>query len=32
MRGSVAYKKKVLSATLRRAIIESLRRAEMKNS
>jgi carbon-monoxide dehydrogenase medium subunit len=32
MRGSAAYKKKVLSATLRRAIIESLRRAEMKNS
>ncbi len=32
MRGSAAYKKKALGAILRRAIIESLRRAEAKRS
>jgi len=31
-RGSAAYKKKALSAILRRAIAESLRRAEAKRS
>jgi carbon-monoxide dehydrogenase medium subunit len=32
LRGSAAYKKKALSAILRRAIAESLRRAEAKRS
>ena len=32
MRGSAAYKKKALGAILRRAIPESLRRAEAKGS
>jgi len=32
LRGSAAYKKKALSAILRRALAESLRRAEAKRS
>jgi len=32
LRGSASYKKKALSAMLRRAIAESLRRAESKRS